>query len=448
MARILVVDDETSMLQMLSQLLADMGHEVRAASSGRKALDAMADFAPHLVLADLRMEGVGGLDVLKSARKRHPGVPIVIMSAYSEFDTAVEAVRAGAADYLPKPFKIEDLRLKVELALKSRVPPRRAPAASPEKGGFRGVLGESDAMKAVFETMRKAAEADCPVLISGESGTGKEFAARAVHNAGARQKKPFLPINCSALPETLLDSEIFGHRRGSFPNAFSDKKGMLEEAEGGTLFLDEIGSLSMTLQSKLFRFLEDAEFRRLGESGTRRANVRIMASTNEDLRQKTRLGSFRRDLYYRLAVILIDMPPLRLRLADVPLLAGHFVRAASAALGIAPPAISAEAVRLFQTYAWPGNVRELQNAAERAVAMSDRRKIEAKDLPGRIRSQETPEEAAALAIRPLKEAVREYERDYCLKALRLSHGDRRAAAHMLRISLPSFYRKLPPSEES
>ncbi len=447
MARVLIVDDELSTLQLLSQLLGDLGHEVRAVSTGEKAIDELAVFEPHLVLTDLRMKGASGLDVLKAARARPGNVPVIILTAYAEIDTAVEAIREGASDYLPKPFHLEDLRLKVELAMtapRGVAPESRGPV---ERRKFPEMIGQSPVIQELFKTLEKIADTDSTVLIAGESGTGKELIARALHNLSSRQKLPFIAINCSALPEPLLESEIFGHKRGSFTGAFADKKGLFEEAEGGSTFLDEIGSMPMTLQSKLLRFLQEKELRRVGDNTTRKVNVRVIAATNEKLEEKIRLGSFREDLFYRLSVIPLEIPPLRERLTDVPLLVQHFVKISADAMGIEMPKLEPEALRLMQSYSWPGNVRELQNAIERAVAMSNREWIKVEDLPERIRMQETPAHSHPLAIRPLKDVLREFERDYCSKALKLAHGDRRAAAHMLKISLPSFYRKLPPSME-
>ena len=457
MARVLIVDDELTMLQMLSQLLGGLGHEVRAVSTGEKAVEELAEFEPHLVLADLRMKGASGLDVLKAARTGGRDIPVIIMTAYAEVDTAVEAIREGASDYLPKPFKLEDLRLKVELALNSsasrpstllRTGRAGTPRAKrPGSQKFQEMVGRSPAIQELFVTIEKIADTDSTVLITGESGTGKELIARALHNISSRQKFPFITINCSALPEPLLESEIFGHKRGSFTGAFADKKGLFEEAEGGSAFLDEIGSMPMTLQSKLLRFLQEKELRRVGDNTTRHVNVRVIAATNDNLEVKMRLGSFREDLFYRLSVIPLAIPPLRERLSDVPLLVEHFVKKSAGAIAILVPEIEPEALRLMQIYLWPGNVRELQNAIERAVAMSNRERIKVEDLPERIRMQETTARSQPLAIRPLKDVLREFERDYCTKALKLAHGDRRAAAHMLKISLPSFYRKLPPSME-
>jgi DNA-binding NtrC family response regulator len=444
MARVLIVDDEMTMLQMLSQLLGDLGHEVRAVSTGEKAIEELAEFEPHLILADLRMKGVSGLDVLKAAG---PDVPVIIMTAYAEVDTAVEAIRQGASDYLPKPFKLEDLRLKVELALKTPAESSKSRRKFKEPRKAPDMVGQSPVIQELYKTLDKIADTDSTVLITGESGTGKELIARALHNLSSRQKQPFIAINCSALPEPLLESEIFGHKRGSFTGAFADKKGLFEEAEGGSALLDEIGSMPMPLQSKLLRFLQEKELRRVGDNTTRRIDVRVIAATNDNLEEKIRLGSFREDLFYRLSVIPLHLPPLRERLSDVPLLVNHFIKMSAGAMGIAVPAIEPEALRLMQVYPWPGNVRELQNAIERAMAMSDRETIEVRDLPERIRLQETAAQSQPLAIRPLKDVVREFERDYCSKALTLARGDRRAAAHMLKISLPSFYRKLPPSLE-
>lgn len=446
MARVLIVDDELTMLQLLGQLLGGLGHEVRAVSTGEKAIREIDAFQPHLILTDLRLKGASGLDVLKAARDADKEVPVIIMTAYAEVDTAVEAIRQGASDYLPKPFKLEDLRLKIELALSPLAVPAAKTARKPAVVAKKTpeIVGQSPAIQELFRVLEKVADTDSTVLITGESGTGKELVARALHNLSSRQKFPFIAINCSALPEPLLESEIFGHKRGSFTGAFADKKGLLEEAEGGSAFLDEIGSVPMTLQSKLLRFLQERELRRVGDNAVRRVNVRVIAATNEKLEEKIRLGSFREDLFYRLNVIPLEIPPLRARLTDVPLLVGHFIALAAGTMGIKPPRLDDEAMRLMQNYTWPGNVRELQNAIERAVAMSNRERIRVEDLPGRIRMQEVSPGSEPLAIRPLKDVLREFERDYCSRALILAHGDRRAAAHMLKISLPSFYRKLPP----
>ncbi|MBV9464214.1 MAG: sigma-54-dependent Fis family transcriptional regulator, partial [Verrucomicrobiae bacterium] len=315
------------------------------------------------------------------------------------------------------------------------------PPAPPEK--FPEILGQSPAIQQIFSALQKTAATDSTVLITGESGTGKELVARALHNLSPRQKMPFIAIHCGALPEQLLESEMFGHKRGSFTGAFSDKKGLFEEAEGGSVFLDEIGTMPMSLQAKILRFLQDKELRRVGDNATHRVNVRVIAASNENLEEKTKLGAFREDLFYRLSVIALELPPLRDRPTDVPALVTHFLKQFSKGLGIEPPEMLPETMRFLQSYRWPGNVRELQNAIERAVTFSNRKQLTPDDLPARVRRRDA-EAQPGLAIRPLKDVVREFEQEYCAKALKLAHGDRRVASHMLRISLPSFYRKLPP----
>ena len=443
--KILVIDDDASVTSMLIRFLGSEGHEATGINDPSRIAPALSGGGWDLIFCDMYLGTTTGVEVLKQAKQALPATPFVIMTAHGAMDVAMDAIRGGAFDFIGKPVAFEQLRQIVRRAAESQRQFAQVTVDSLDATG--AMLGRSPAMVDVYKWIARVAPLDTPVLIHGESGTGKELIARALHNLSSRQKLPFIAINCSALPEPLLESEIFGHKRGSFTGAFADKKGLFEEAEGGSTFLDEIGSMPMTLQSKLLRFLQEKELRRVGDNTTRKVNVRVIAATNEKLEEKIRLGSFREDLFYRLSVIPLEIPPLRERLTDVPLLVQHFVKISADAMGIEMPKLEPEALRLMQSYSWPGNVRELQNAIERAVAMSNREWIKVEDLPERIRMQETPAHSHPLAIRPLKDVLREFERDYCSKALKLAHGDRRAAAHMLKISLPSFYRKLPPSME-
>ncbi len=465
------------MVQVVAGICKEDGHTPIPYSSGQKALDFMLGHSPQVILTDLRMDGVNGMDVLRSARLTLPGVPVILLTANRQLEVALEAMRSGAFDYVLKPFNVEDLRLAVSkaLAVSSESQGGQGPASAetpPEAGRFDRIVGKAPKMQELFGVIDKVASTDSTILIAGESGTGKELVARALHFNSSRQDKPFVAVNCSALPENLLESELFGHKKGAFTGAVQDKIGLFEEAEGGTIFLDEINSMDPLLQTKLLRVLQERIIRRVGDNRSIPIHVRVLAATNEPLFEKTKNGEFREDLYYRLAVIPLEVPPLRERAEDIPLLVEHFLQKHTRPSGRqGPTEIEPSASVTLNKYFWPGNVRELENAIERACALCDGGVVRVSDLPphvvqglplgggGAARNyyargplpnaknthvlamQETGEPFAQLGI-SLADFVAEQERRYIEEVIRLNHGARERAAQMLGISTATLYRKM------
>jgi two-component system response regulator PilR (NtrC family) len=383
-ARILIVDDEQSLVDFLVVLCTGEGYDVASANSVREARERLAERTPDLVLCDMLMPDGNGLDLLREI-KAHDGAPaVILMTAYTSTKSAIEAMKLGAYDYVPKPFDVDELKVVIHRALeKTRLAEenvylRRELA---ERYAFKNIIGRSPRMQAIFTLIDRVARTSSTVLIEGESGTGKELIARAIHFSGPRAAERFLSINCGAMPENLLESELFGHERGAFTGAVRDKRGLFHEAHRGTLFLDEIGEMSLSMQVKLLRALQDKTVRRLGGTAEEQIDVRIITATNQDLREKIARSEFREDLYYRINVIPVQLPPLRERREDIALLVGHFLRRNCEVLGLPPKKISAEAMRLLEDYHWPGNVRELENLIERAVALSASEVITGLDLP-------------------------------------------------------------------
>jgi len=388
--RILVVDDEPSMREMLRIVLRRDGYDVVVAASGQEAIQYLQGAPFDLLLSDIRMPDTSGVDVLRAAKEVDSDLVAFMMTAFASTESAVEAMRLGASDYFTKPFSMDELRLKVRQYLEARrlreenLLLKRALNSRYE---FSNILGRSDAMQQVFATIRTVAGTTSTVLVTGESGTGKELVARAVHFNSLRRDQPFVAINCGAVPETLLESELFGHVRGAFTGAHANKKGLLEAADGGTIFLDEIGEMPPSMQVKLLRVLQDRRFRRVGGTDEMEGDVRVIAATNQDLVKMVTEGRFREDLYYRLNVLSIALPSLRDRREDIPLLAEHFLQHFASQMGKRVRTISADAMRLLQEHAWRGNVRELQNAMERAVALEQTEAILPENLPEAIRPQ-------------------------------------------------------------
>src|SRR5580658_219746 len=372
MARILIIDDEPAMVDVISTLCRDKGHQAFPFSSGQKAIDSLASIAPQIVISDIKMEKVGGFDVLRETRELNPQPVVIMITGYASVETAVEAMKLGAYDYITKPFKIDELQLTVQRALDFQSAVREnvyLKKELKERYRFENIIGTSARMQEIYNLIAKIADTDSTILIQGESGTGKELVARALHFNSSREHQPFVAINCSALPENLLESELFGHKKGAFTGAVQDKIGLFEEAQGGTIFLDEINSMAQALQTKLLRVLQERQIRRVGETKSMPINVRVLAATNESLLEKTRDGAFREDLYYRLAVIPIEMPALRERLEDIPLLVNHFVQKNADHTGAEPKKVDPKSLEVLARYSWPGNVRELENAIERACAL-------------------------------------------------------------------------------
>ena len=372
---VLIVDDEQSLARSAKAFLADHGYEAEVAGTGEEALALLATLQPDVVFADVRLPGMSGLDLLKRIRAFDPVIPVIMLTAYGSIEGAVEAVKLGAFDYVKKPVDLEELKLLADRARETRLLKQELSyyrRRATTDVGFEGLVGESRAVQAVLERARQIAALDetPPVLLTGETGTGKGLLARAIHAAGARATKPFIEVNCTALPATLMEAELFCHERGAFTDAKESKPGLVEAAEGGFLFLDEIGDVDLAVQGKLLRVIEERAVRRVGSVRERRVDVRIMAATNRDLERAVGEERFRKDLYFRLAVIVLDVPPLRERGDDVLLLTEHFLRAFNAKYGKVVRELSAAARDLLLSYPWPGNVRELSHVIERAVLWS------------------------------------------------------------------------------
>ncbi len=438
MRRILVVDDEENIRLVLRTLLKKHGFDVEVADSGEAALGLLEAFDPDVILTDVRMPRMGGLDLLATLKaKQHPAT-VIVMSAYGNVDLAIEAMKAGAYDYVSKPFKPDEIVLVLRKA-EERETLRRENRALREQiqkeNQFESILAKSREMLDIFRTISKIADFKTTVLVTGESGTGKELVARAIHTRSSRSPAPFVAINCGAIPENLLESELFGHKRGAFTDASSDRRGLFEEAHGGTLFLDEIGELPLNLQVKLLRVVQEEKIRRLGDSKDIEVNVRLIAATHRDLAADVKAGRFREDLFYRINVLLIHIPPLRNRRDDVNLLIDHFILRNNARLGTRSRGVSTEARKLLLEYSWPGNVRELENTIERAMVLAETDLLEVSDLPERIRDALDPVQVhLASGELSIKRTAAAIEQILIRRALQKTKGNRTRAADLLEIS--------------
>ncbi len=435
--RVLVVDDQKNMRATTAILLRQAGYAVAEAEDGEAAIQRLSAEPFDVVLTDVRMGALDGMEVLRSALEVAPSTQVIVMTAYGTIESAVEAIRRGAYDYVSKPFKEDELLLRIEKAVERR---RLLGEMSLLAGEFRAryglehVVGRSAAMREVLERVVRVAPGDATVLITGESGTGKELVARALHSGSRRSGKPFVPVNCAAITETLLESELFGHARGAFTGATRARRGLFEEANGGTLFIDEIGETALGFQAKLLRALQDGEIRRVGESVPIQVNVRVIAATNQDLKKAIAERRFREDLFYRLNVVPLRMPALRERREDIPLLAAHFVTRFNQRTG-ARKALLPDAVARLLEHDWPGNVRELENMIEQAAALSSAPEIGAGD----IRFETSPSEPGA---QPLSDAVDAAERRAIAAALARCGGDLGRVARELSISSTTLWRKM------
>ena len=437
--RILVVEDDEEMRRLLEEELLETGYSVLTSSSGSAALECLQNSQVDLIVTDLRMPGLNGDELLTRVRSQSPFLPVVIITAFGSVDSAVAAVKAGAYHYLVKPFSMEQLRVTVESALRERrlwEEIRELREALRE--GRSAVVAESSAMQEVLSLILRAAGADTPVLLLGESGTGKEILARLLHAEGRRREGPFMAINCSAIPEALLESQLFGHRRGSFTDAREDRRGLFQEAEGGTLFLDEIGDMPLPLQAKILRVLQEKEIHPLGAPAPLKVNARVVAATHRKLEELMESGRFRQDLYYRLNVIAVQVPPLRERPDDILPLAAHFLGKHGRRLGRTSCTLSAEALEALRRYAWPGNVRELENAIERALVLGRDDVIWLHDLPEALAAPRHPSQEPADGPRPLAEV----EREHILKTLGAVQWNKTAAARLLGMDRKTLHRKL------
>jgi len=437
---VLVVEDEEATRKLCSDVAESCGMKAIAAASVAEAQELLELHSVDIVLTDLKLQQSSGLDLLKRVRDDYPQVAVVVLTQYGTIDSAVEATRLGAADYVTKPFHVEDLQsrlMRVARDADLRQENELLREQLRTRPGFGGLIGVSERMQRVYKLIEKVSQHEYPVLILGESGTGKELVARSIHFSGERKSRPFAPVDCSALVPTLIESELFGYVKGAFTGAVQTKQGLLEAAQGGTLFLDEIGDLPVDLQAKLLRVLQEREVKPVGSTERRRLDVRIIAATNRDLETSIRSGSFRQDLYFRLNVVQIKLPPLRERKSDIPLLVTSFLDKFT---DTQQPArtISEDAMQRLVAYDWPGNVRELENAIERAVALGSGPIVHVGDLPSSLQypsSERAPDKEELL---PLEEL----ERRAILRMLRETGGDKLAAARMLGIGKTTLYRKL------
>jgi two-component system response regulator AtoC len=446
MRRILVVDDEENLRLVLRTLLRRAGYEVETAESAEEALARVESFAPDVVLTDVRMPKQSGLDLLALLREKNVETTVIVMSAYGSIDLALEAMKAGAYDYVAKPFKPDEVLLvlkKAEEREALRRENKKLREAMRTDHTFEEILAKSAPMLEIFRTIAKIAEYKTTVLIAGESGTGKELVARAIHRRGGRAQGPFVAINCGAIPENLLESELFGHRKGAFTDATSDRRGLFEEASTGTLFLDEIGELPLALQVKLLRVLQEETIRRLGDVRDVKIDVRIVAATHRDLQAEVKAGRFREDLFYRLNVLSLVIPPLRERREDIPLLIDHFVARNNVRLGTSIRGLEPAARKALVEYAWPGNVRELENTIERAMVLADSERIQLGDLPERVREARDPVQMQlASGELSIKKTTRIIEEVLIRRALQKTKGNRTRAAEILEISHRALLYKL------
>ena len=438
MRRVLVVDDEENLRLVVRTFLKRDGYEVEVAASGEEALAFVETFGPDVILTDVKMPRMGGLDLLATLKAKGNDCTVIVMSAYGNVDLALEAMKAGAYDYIQKPFKAEEVLLTLRKAEERESLRRENRALRQEirrENLFEDILAKSPQMQAIFKTITKIAEYKTTALITGESGVGKELIARALHSKSSRRGGPFVAVNCGAIPEPLLESELFGYRRGAFTDAVADRAGLFEQANGGTLLLDEVGELPLSLQVKLLRVLQEETIRRLGDNKDLKIDVRILAATHRDLAAETKAGRFREDLYYRINVLPIHVPPLRERREDIPILLDHFLARNNARFNTQIRGIDAEARRLLLEYAWPGNVREMENTIERAMVLTERDSLSADDLPERVREARDPIQMHLTSGEmSIKKTARIIEEILIRRALTKTKGNRTRAAEVLEIS--------------
>lgn len=438
--KLLIVDDNEESLRSLELAFRKSGYELFTASGGREAIELMEQHDIDVVVCDLKMPDATGMDVLEASRRLEPPPLVILLTAYGTIESAVQALKAGAFHYLTKPVNLAELRIQVARAMdhqnlvKENALLRRQLGA---RAGFEAIVGESPEIKALIEQLRLVADTTATVLIEGESGTGKELVAHAIHKNSRRASKPFIPIHCGALCETLIESELFGHEKGAFTGALARKPGLIEVADGGTLFLDEIGEIPLSTQVKLLRFLETREFMRVGGVEPRKVDIRVIAATNRNLKEEVEEGRFREDLYYRLNVVKVTIPPLRSRQTDIPILVNHFLREFGERHGKPELSLTQEALQKLQAYHWPGNVRQLKNVVENLVIFAQSPVIGVENLPSEIAGQPA-EKIDYVPGMPLDEL----ERQAILKTLEATGGNRSKAASMLGISRRTLIRRI------
>ena len=444
MSRILIVDDEPRILLLMKGLLKTNGYEVETAKDGAAALEIVRAGGVDIVVTDLRMQPMDGMALFREVHAASPDVPVILLTAYASVETAIDAMKSGIFDYLTKPFKVEDMLACLKRA-EEKI--RRSAAVATDSGPlryrFENFIANSPAMKEVCETIQKVAPTAATVLINGESGTGKEVVARAIHLSSTRAKRPWVAVNCAAIPGELLESEMFGHVKGAFTGAVADKEGLFEAASGGTLFLDEIASMPLILQGKLLRALQEKEIRRVGGTKAIPVDVRVIAASNSNLEEAVVKGTFRSDLFYRFAVITIDIPPLRERPEDIMPLVRHFIAGETPA-GATQPTVNDAAAKALLAYSWPGNVRELENAVKHALTFMRGGEITSGDLPTRITENKDAADSPISSGQSasLKSFLKQKEREYIGQILSSVGGDKEKAAETLKVNLSTLYRKL------
>ena len=447
--KVLVIDDEAGVRRTLSMILEDEGYQVISASDGKEGLERALKEEPDLILCDIRMPRLDGLEFLEQYRKKNGQALVITITAYGSTELAVEAMQKGAYDYLPKPFTTAEVVLTLKKAeerekLRREVTRLRQRVKADQR--FPEIVAKSAGMRDAVELTTKVAQHPSTVLITGESGTGKELIARLIHASSPRASRPFVPINCGAIPENLLESELFGHVKGAFTGAHTDRAGLFEEADGGTLFLDEIGELPSQLQVKLLRALQEGEIRRVGDSSSRKVDVRIITATARDLEQEVRAGNFRSDLYYRINVVRIHLPPLRQRTEDIPPLTRYFIERFSRQLGISVTGFEPAAMKLLLSFPWYGNVRQLENVVERAMVLAESPTIKPEDLPDFIQhpeaSVEGPQDALPADELSIKKQTADLERRLISRALQVTDGNRTRAAELLDLSYRALLYKI------
>lgn len=446
-SRVLVVDDEESIREFLEIMLRKEGYEVTCAEDGQKALDLIKKKSIDLVISDLQMPNMTGIELLRHVRDQYPEMLFMMITAFGTTETAVEAMKLGAYDYITKPFKIDEVRINIANALRSRnleVENRTLKKELNKEYSFQNLVGNSEAMHRIYEMIRRVSQTPTNVLVTGESGTGKEMVAKAIHYNGPLKDRPFVTVNCGAIPESLMESEMFGHKKGSFTGAVADKSGLFEVADGGTLFLDEVGELPLSIQVKLLRAIQERVIRRVGATEDTKVEVRIIAATNRDLEDMVKTGGFRQDLFYRLNVINIKTPSLRERPDDIPGLAGHFLKKYNDRLGKTIGGISAEAMELLKKYDYPGNVRELENIIERTVALEGGATILPESLPPFVNTPSGRKLASTHEIQVTEEGLDldkimgQIEKELLVKAIHAAGGVKKKAAKLLNITFRSM----------
>lgn len=444
--RILLIDNEAGLCRMMEQILVDHGYLVRSFTSPQKAVDEFKASAWDLVISDIKMPGMSGMEVLQAIKAKQHDIPVIMITAYATVDMSIQALRKGAYDMLTKPFEPDELIYRVKNALQQRQlleENRELRAELEEKFRFENIIGACDGLKSVLERVGKVAVRDTSILVTGESGTGKELIAQAIHYNSPRREKRFIAINCGALPENLLESELFGYKKGAFTGATENRSGLLEAANGGTLFLDEVGNLPMNVQKTLLRFLQEKEFNRLGDTTPTRVDVRVISATNSDIKNDIKQGFFREDLYYRLNVVTIHLPPLRERHSDIPLLAAHFIQHQNQKFTTSIKGFENEAMRMLYAYEWPGNIRQLKNVIEACMALETGDHISQDTLAQFIEVASSKNETERINTDvPYTAALEHFEADLLRNLLRRHGGNIDLAAREAGMNMVTMYRKI------